>query len=77
MSGTSMDGLDCCLSKIYLDKTYKFKYDIIDHPDSYPSDEPQRRCPDISKAQLQLNFQPKVSLDEGLVKFFDWALKTY
>ena len=30
MSGTSMDGLDCCLSKIYLDKTYNFKYEIID-----------------------------------------------
>tara|TARA_B100000579_G_C22806836_1_gene842983 strand:+ start:408 stop:1466 length:1059 start_codon:yes stop_codon:yes gene_type:complete len=57
--------------------TKDFKYDIIDHPDSYPSDEPQRRCPDISKAKLQLSFQPKVSLDEGLVKFFNWALKTY
>ena len=29
MSGTSMDGLDCCLSKIYLDKTYNFKYEIL------------------------------------------------
>jgi len=54
-----------------------FKYDLIDHPDSYPADEPQRRCPDISKAQLQLDFQPKVTLDKGLVKFFNWALETY
>ena len=30
MSGTSMDGLDCCLSRVSLDKTYKLKYEIID-----------------------------------------------
>ena len=30
MSGTSMDGLDCCLSKVYLNKGYNLKYQIID-----------------------------------------------
>ena len=30
MSGTSMDGLDCCLSKVSLDQTYNFNYEIID-----------------------------------------------
>ena len=30
MSGTSMDGLDCCLSKVSLDQTYQLKYEIID-----------------------------------------------
>tara|TARA_B110000014_G_scaffold259676_1_gene247938 strand:+ start:2988 stop:4088 length:1101 start_codon:yes stop_codon:yes gene_type:complete len=30
MSGTSMDGLDCCLSKVSLDKRYNLKYEIID-----------------------------------------------
>ena len=30
MSGTSMDGLDCCLSKVSLDETYQLKYEIID-----------------------------------------------
>jgi UDP-glucuronate decarboxylase len=54
-----------------------FKYDIIDHPDSYPADEPQRRCPDITKARLQLYFQPKVTLDDGLVRFFDWTNINY
>ena len=29
-------------------------HDLIEHPDSYPADEPMRRCPDIRKAQLQL-----------------------
>ena len=54
-----------------------FKYDVVDHPDSYPADEPQRRCPDITKAQLQLNYKPRVSLEDGLERFFDWAFKNY
>lgn len=31
-----------------------------------PNDDPLRRCPDISKAKKILNWQPKVSLEEGL-----------
>jgi dTDP-glucose 4,6-dehydratase len=31
-----------------------------------PQDDPKRRCPDISKAKRILNWEPKVSLDEGL-----------
>ncbi len=31
-----------------------------------PVDDPVRRCPDISRAGLQLDWAPKVSLDEGL-----------
>jgi len=31
-------------------------------------DEPKRRCPDISKAKAILDWQPKVSLEEGLIK---------
>lgn len=30
MSGTSMDGLDCCLCTINLSSSYRLKYDIID-----------------------------------------------
>ena len=32
-----------------------------------PEDDPQRRCPDISKARRLLGWEPRVSLDEGLV----------
>jgi UDP-glucuronate decarboxylase len=31
-----------------------------------PADDPQRRCPDISRAKELLNWQPKVPLAEGL-----------
>jgi UDP-glucuronate decarboxylase len=33
-----------------------------------PSDDPQRRCPDISLAREKLGWQPKTGLDEGLSK---------
>jgi UDP-glucuronate decarboxylase len=49
----------------------------IEHPDSYPPDEPMRRCPDISKARLQLDYAPRVSLDEGVGRFLDWAAASY
>lgn len=55
----------------------KIASNIIEYPDSYPADEPQRRCPDIRKAQLQLDFQPRVSLEEGLRRFFSWTDQTY
>ncbi len=49
----------------------------IEYPDSYPADEPLRRCPDIRKARLQLGFEPAVGLDEGLSRFFAWTERTY
>lgn len=49
----------------------------IEYPDSYPSDEPTRRCPDIRKARLQLEFQPRVSLEAGLRRFFEWTDRHY
>jgi len=37
-----------------------------------PSDEPKRRQPDITKAKEVINFQPEVSLQEGLEKTIDY-----
>lgn len=31
-----------------------------------PPDDPKRRCPDISRAKRHLQWEPKVSLDDGL-----------
>jgi UDP-glucuronate decarboxylase len=46
---------------------------LIEYPDSYPADEPNRRCPDISKARVQLQYKPEVDLHEGLERFFAWT----
>jgi UDP-glucuronate decarboxylase len=53
------------------------KFDVIEHPDSYPADEPQRRCPDIRKAREQLGFNPQVQLSDGLTSFFAWTDEFY
>ena len=55
----------------------KLDYNIIEYPDSYPADEPLRRCPDITKARRQIGFEPAVDLDEGLKRFLGWADKVY
>ncbi|MDO8607486.1 MAG: NAD-dependent epimerase/dehydratase family protein [Phaeospirillum sp.] len=52
-------------------------HNIIEYPDSYPADEPNRRCPDIKKARLQLKFEPHVDLNEGLKRFLTWADGVY
>jgi UDP-glucuronate decarboxylase len=52
-------------------------YRLIEYPDSYPADEPMRRCPDISKATHQLGYTPSVDLRDGLGRFMDWAVQSY
>lgn len=42
-----------------------------------PQDDPQKRCPDISLAQKNLGWQPKVGLEDGLkstIQYFDELL---
>jgi UDP-glucuronate decarboxylase len=55
----------------------KVPHVLIEYPDSYPADEPNRRCPDITKARLQLGFKPAVSLEEGLERFLRWTSRAY
>jgi UDP-glucuronate decarboxylase len=50
---------------------------VIEYPDSYPADEPNRRCPDITKARMQLGFDPVVTLPDGLKRFLDWSDRAY
>jgi UDP-glucuronate decarboxylase len=52
-------------------------HNVVEYPDSYPADEPNRRCPDIRKARLQLGFGPEVSLEDGLGRFFGWTEQIY
>jgi len=46
---------------------------VIEYPDSYPADEPNRRAPDIRKAKLQLEFAPDIDLETGLQRFLNWS----
>lgn len=55
----------------------KSNFEIIKYPDSYPDDEPNRRCPDINKAKSELNFSPNVDLNDGLERFFTWTQQNY
>ena len=53
------------------------RYELVPYPDTYPADEPNRRCPDISKAVEHLGYAPTVGLDDGLRRFFGWAEEAY
>jgi UDP-glucuronate decarboxylase len=50
---------------------------FIDYPDTYPGDEPQRRCPDIEKARRELGYKPQVSIEEGLKRYLKWSLSAH
>jgi UDP-glucuronate decarboxylase len=55
----------------------KSKSKIIFKP--LPSDDPERRCPDISLARRKLNWEPTISIEEGLertIKYFKEKLRT-
>lgn len=44
----------------------------VEHVLELPEDDPVRRCPDISKAKKKLDWEPKVSLEEGLKKLVEY-----
>lgn len=37
-----------------------------------PSDDPMQRCPDISLAKKELNWQPMIQLEDGLIKTIEY-----
>ena len=41
---------------------------LIAYPESYPAGEPQRRCPDLTKAKKELGYNPTVDLKTGLAR---------
>lgn len=49
------------------------KQKMVNRP--LPIDDPQRRRPDISRAREILNWEPVISLDEGLKMTLEWAKK--
>lgn len=62
------------LAKHMLDQfTSKSVITEIEMPTEYPTDQAQRRCPDIQKAKAQLLYDPEVSLTSGLDRTWAWA----
>lgn len=51
---------------------HKSGYELAIYPDSYPSDEPQRRCPCVEKIFNATGIEAEISLGEGLKR-----MKTY
>lgn len=49
----------------------------INYPSSYPKDDPQRRCPDLTKIKLALNYEPKIGLEDGLERTVAWYRGRY
>lgn len=45
----------------------------IEMPEEYPTDQAQRRCPDLSKARRELQYEPTVNLENGLKMSLEWA----
>jgi len=42
----------------------------------YLTDNPQRRCPDISKAQRVLGYNPSITVEEGVARFLRYIKET-
>lgn len=49
----------------------------ISYPKSYPSNEPLRRCPDISLIRNEFKYKATISLKKGLEMFKDYAATNF
>ena len=56
---------------VYSNTKFEYEYQTSSDPD-YLTDNPQRRCPDISKAKNLLKYNPEVSLEEGLTRIYNY-----
>ncbi|WP_437965663.1 NAD-dependent epimerase/dehydratase family protein [Sorangium sp. So ce260] len=45
---------------------------LAGYPEGYPVGDPNRRCPDITKASRELGYAPTVSLEQGLPRMLAW-----
>lgn len=62
------------LAQIFVDEAGgKAAWKLIPYPENYPAGEPQRRCPDITKAETDLNYTSEVDFRQGIKRFLDWA----
>ena len=66
----SMNQLANKFQKIFTNKKIKIKK--ISYPNSYPSNEPQRRCPNLSKLYKDTGYKPKTTLQNSLRNFMKY-----
>lgn len=52
---------------------HKLKIINVSYPKDYPQEEPQRRCPDITKIKKELHYNPKIDLEQGLIRTLEWC----
>ena len=66
----SMNSLAKIILKIYNNKKIKIKN--VNYPNTYPSNEPLRRCPNIKKIATDTGFKPKIGIIESLRYFIKY-----
>ena len=63
------------IKKVMGEKSIKIKN--IAYPKNYPSNEPLRRCPDISNLKSEFNYIPSIKVIEGLKMFKKYAKREF
>ena len=56
-----------------IDKPIKIKIEKSSDP-NYIVDNPQRRCPDLSKISELVNYKPKIRFENGIERLYRWYL---
>tara|TARA_Y100001970_G_C14254343_1_gene874105 strand:- start:4884 stop:5993 length:1110 start_codon:yes stop_codon:yes gene_type:complete len=64
------------IGKEFLDYSGKIVY-VKSSDKNYNTDNPQRRCPDLSKARTELKYNPSILLEDGLRKSLLWYKDNY
>lgn len=63
------------LAKIFVESSENpsATFNLVPYPENYPAGEPQRRCPDLTKARTELQYNPTVDFKQGIERFLTWA----
>ena len=71
MSILELATMFCKIGKERFGYTGDVRYEISEDKD-YLVDDPQRRCPDLSKAKAKLNFSPSIEPNEGIYRYLQY-----
>ena len=68
--GEELSALEIAEKSYSIIKPENSQYFIKPYPDEYPNNEPQRRCPDISKVKREFGYSPKYTFNKGLLSCY-------